>query len=227
VSDVLRRLHEVRERVEAACARSRRDPRSVRLVAVSKTVPVERIREAMAGGQTLFGENRVQEALAKIDDTGPGAHWHLVGRLQTNKAKHAAGVFELIHAVDGRLLAVELDRRAAAKGTRQAVLVQANLAGEPTKAGAGEAELLPLVEEVSKLTHLVLCGLMIIPPQEQDQEKTRLWFRRLRELRDLAVSRLGRPLPELSMGMTDDFEVAIGEGATIVRIGRALFGPRT
>ena len=180
----------------------------------------------MAAGQTLFGENRVQEALSKIGETGPGAHWHLVGRLQTNKAKHAAGVFELIHAVDGRALAVELDRRAAAKGTKQAVLVQANLAGEPTKAGAGEGAVLPLAEEVSKLTHLELCGLMIIPPQEENREKTRLWFRRLRELRDLAASRLARPLPELSMGMTDDFEVAIEEGATLVRVGRAIFGER-
>jgi pyridoxal phosphate enzyme (YggS family) len=227
VSEVARRLDEVRERIAAACERAGRDPRSVRLVAVSKTMPAALVREAMAAGQTLFGENRVQEALAKIDETGPGARWHLVGRLQTNKAKHAAGAFELIHGIDDRELADELDRRAAAKATTQAVLVQANLAGEPTKAGAGEDELLPLVDAVGRLPHLELRGLMIIPPPEQDPERTRPWFRRLRELRDLASSRLGRPLPELSMGMTDDFEVAIEEGATLVRVGRAVFGERS
>lgn len=226
MSEIARRLEEVRERIAAACVRARRDPGSVRLVAVSKTIPVALIREAIAAGQTLFGENRVQEALAKIGETGPGARWHLVGRLQKNKARHAAGAFELIHGIDDRELAAELDRRAAAKATLQAVLVQANLAAEPTKAGAGEADVLPLVEEVGKLAHLDLRGLMIIPPPEQDPERTRPWFRRLRELRDLAASRLGRPLPELSMGMTDDFEVAIEEGATLVRVGRGVFGER-
>lgn len=226
MTDVADRLERVRERVAAACARARRDPRTVRLVAVSKTIPAALVREAMAAGQTLFGENRVQEALAKIGETGPGARWHLIGRLQSNKARHAVGAFELIHGVDDRALATELNRRAAAKATTQAVLVQANLAAEPTKAGAGEAGLLPLVEEVGGLPHLELRGLMIIPPPEQDPERTRPWFRRLRELRDLASSRLGRPLPELSMGMTDDFEVAIEEGATLVRVGRAVFGER-
>lgn len=226
MSEVGRRLEQVHERIVRACERAGRDPGSVRLVAVSKTIAAARIREAMAAGQTLFGENRVQEAVAKIAETGPGARWHLVGRLQSNKAKHAVGRFELIHGVDDRELAVELNRRAAAQEATQPVLVQANLAGEPTKAGAGEGELLPLVEEVSKLPHLALCGLMIIPPPEQEAERTRPWFRRLRELRDLAASRLGRPLPELSMGMTDDFEVAIEEGATLVRVGRAVFGER-
>lgn len=226
MSEFARRLEDVRARIRSACGRARRDPGSVVLVAVSKTIPAARIREAIAAGQTLFGENRVQEALGKMEDAGAEARWHLVGRLQSNKAKQAVGAFELIHGVDGRALAVELDRRAAARGLMQPVLVQANLAAEPTKAGAGEDELLPLLEAVAALAHLDLRGLMIIPPPTADPESARPWFRRLRELRDLAAARLSRPLPELSMGMTDDFEIAVEEGATLVRVGRALFGPR-
>jgi PLP dependent protein len=227
VTEVTRRLQEVRDRMSAACARVRRDTASVRLVAVSKTVPAAVVAEAMAAGQTLFGENRVQEALTKMDATGPGAAWHLIGHLQKNKAKLAAGTFELIHGVDDRELANELDRRAASRSTTQPVLVQANLAAESTKRGAGEDELMPLLEVVAGLRHLDLRGLMIIPPPVDDPELARPWFRRLRELRDRAASRLARPLPELSMGMTDDFEVAIEEGATLVRVGRAIFGERS
>jgi pyridoxal phosphate enzyme (YggS family) len=226
VTEVSSRLQQVRGRIAAACARARRDPGSVRLVAVSKTVPAAVVAEAMAAGQTVFGENRVQEALAKMDATGPGAAWHLVGHLQQNKARLVAGVFELIHGVDDRELADELDRRAAARSATQPVLVQANLAGEATKRGAGEDGLMPLLEAVAGLRHLDLRGLMIIPPPAADPELARPWFRRLRELRDRAASRLARPLPELSMGMTDDFEVAIEEGATLVRVGRAIFGER-
>jgi pyridoxal phosphate enzyme (YggS family) len=226
VTDVSRRLQQVRSRMAAACARARRDPGSVRLVAVSKTVPAAVVADAMASGQIVFGENRVQEALAKIDAVGPGAAWHLVGHLQKNKARLAAGVFELIHGIDDRELADELDRRAAARSATQPVLVQANLAGESTKRGAGEDGLMPLLEAVAGLRHLDLRGLMIIPPPVSDPELARPWFRRLRELRDRAASRLARPLPELSMGMTDDFEVAIEEGATLVRVGRAIFGER-
>ena len=226
MTEVTRRLQEVRARIAVACARARRAPGSVRLVAVSKTVPAAIVAEAMAAGQSLFGENRVQEALTKIDATGPGAAWHLIGHLQKNKARLAAGVFELIHGVDDRELAAELDRRAASRSTTQPVLVQANLAGEPTKQGAGEEGLMPLLELVAGLRHLDLRGLMIIPPPVVDPELSRPWFRRLRELRDRAALRLARPLPELSMGMTDDFEVAIEEGATLVRVGRAIFGER-
>jgi pyridoxal phosphate enzyme (YggS family) len=226
VTDVSRRLEQVRSRMAAACARARRDPGSVRLVAVSKTVPAAIVAEAIAAGQIVFGENRVQEALAKMDAVGPGAAWHMVGHLQKNKAKLAAGVFELIHGVDDRELADELDRRAAARSATQSVLVQANLAGESTKRGADEDGLMPLLEAVAGLGHLDLRGLMIIPPPVTDAELARPWFRRLRDLRDRAASRLARPLPELSMGMTDDFEVAIEEGATLVRVGRAIFGER-
>jgi pyridoxal phosphate enzyme (YggS family) len=226
VTEVSRRLEQVRSRMAAACARARRDPGSVRLVAVSKTVPAAIVAEAIAAGQIVFGENRVQEALAKMDAVGPGARWHMVGHLQKNKAKLAAGVFELIHGVDDRELADELDRRAAARSATQPVLVQANLAGESTKRGADEEELMPLLETVAGLGHLDLRGLMIIPPPVADAELARPWFRRLRDLRDRAATRLARPLPELSMGMTDDFEVAIEEGATLVRVGRAIFGER-
>jgi len=219
-------LAAVRERIERACARSGRDPATVRLVAVSKTVPALRVREMLDAGQTLFGENRVQEALAKIPEVGPGAVWHLIGALQRNKARHAVGVFELIHGVDGLKLAAELDRRAAAAGLRQSILVQLNLAGEATKSGVGERELWPLLDGIAALEHLALRGLMTIPPPVDDAEDSRAPFARLRELRDRAARRIGRPLPELSMGMTDDFEVAVEEGATLVRVGRALFGER-
>jgi pyridoxal phosphate enzyme (YggS family) len=226
VTEIAVRLASVRERIAAACERSGRDPRSVGLVAVSKTVPAAAIADAIAAGQTVFGENRVQEALAKMSATSPDATWHLVGHLQKNKARQAAGAFALIHGIDDRELAVELDRRAQTKAIRQPVLVQANLAGESTKSGADEEGLMPLLASVAGMSHLDLRGLMIIPPAAADPEASRPWFRRLSELRERAVAHLGRPLPELSMGMTDDFEVAIEEGATLIRVGRAIFGER-
>lgn len=226
MTSIDRRLEDVRGRIAAACARARRDPVSVRLVAVTKTAPLAAVREAIAAGQGLFGENRVQEALPKILEAGPAAAWHLVGHLQKNKARLAVGAFELIHGVDDRELARELDRRASTAATVQPVLVQANLAGEPTKHGSPEEGLMPLLEVVAGLAHLDLRGLMIIPPPVDDPDQSRPWFRRLRALRDRAALHLGRPLPELSMGMTDDFEVAIEEGATLVRVGRAIFGER-
>lgn len=222
-----RALQQVRYRIAAACARARRDPAGVRLVAVSKTVPVERVREALAAGQADFGENRVQEALDKIPQVGPGARWHLVGHLQSNKARHAVGVFDLIHAVGAVDLAMEIDRRAAALGVVQPVLVQVNVSREATKHGADEADTPALVEAVASLPHLDLRGLMTIPEPSDDPETSRPAFVRLRELRDAAAARLGAPLPELSMGMTDDFEVAVEEGATIVRVGRGIFGERS
>jgi pyridoxal phosphate enzyme (YggS family) len=219
-------LEAVLQRVDRACRSSGRDAASVRVVAVSKTFPAERVRELLEAGHRLFGENRVQEALSKIPEVGPGPVWHLVGTLQRNKARHAVGVFDLIHGVDGRKLAVELDRRAAAAGLRQPILVQLNLSGEATKSGVSEDGLWPLLDEIAGLDHVDLRGLMTIPPPVQDPEQSRPWFAQLRELRDRAADHLGRPLPELSMGMTDDFEVAVEEGATLVRVGRAIFGER-
>ena len=221
-----RALAQVRYRIAAACARARRNPGEVRLVAVSKTVPAERVREVLACGQAVFGENRVQEALAKIPEVGAGATWHLVGHLQRNKARHAVGAFELIHSVDDLELAEEIDRRAAARGIVQAVLVQLNLSGEATKSGAEASAAVELVAGMKAMPHLDVRGLMTIPPPEEDPEASRPWFRALRELRDRAAEAVGSPLPELSMGMTGDFEVAVEEGATLVRIGTAIFGSR-
>jgi len=222
VTAALARVH---ERILRACESSGRDPANVRLVAVSKTVDVPRIALAVEAGQALFGENRVQEALGKMPEL-PGAVWHLIGHLQRNKARHAVGAFELIHGVDGEKLALEIDRRASAAGIRQGILVQANLSEEPTKRGVGEAETLRLVESIAALNHVELRGLMILPPPPSSPEASRPWFRRLRELRDRAEDGMGRPLPELSMGMTGDFEVAVEEGATLVRVGSAIFGAR-
>jgi pyridoxal phosphate enzyme (YggS family) len=219
-------LAAVRRRIEEACARAGREAGAVRLVAVSKSFPAERVRKLLDAGHTLFGENRVQEALAKIEAVGPGASWHLVGPLQRNKARHAVGAFELIHAVDGEKLAAEIDRRAAAMGVRQQVLLQLNLAEERTKAGVRRADLAALADAVARLEHVDLRGLMTIPPAPEQSGQSRRWFAELRELRDALAARLGRELPELSMGMTDDFEVAVEEGATLVRVGRAIFGER-
>ena len=216
----------VRKRIEDACRRAGRDPGSARLVAVSKTFPAERVRELLACGHRCFGENRVQEGLAKIEAVGPGPVWHLIGTLQRNKARHVVGAFDLIHGVDEIRLATELDRRAAARGLSQAILAQLNLSNEPTKSGVTEEALWPLLEAIAGLKNLDLRGLMTIPPPVERAEESRRWFSRLRELRDEASRRTGLGLPELSMGMTDDFEVAVEEGATLVRVGRAIFGRR-
>jgi PLP dependent protein len=220
------RLDDVRGRIAAACLKAQRPAEQVRLVAVSKTVPAERVRELIGCGQSLFGENRVQEARLKIPQVGPGALWHLVGTLQRNKARHAVGLFELIHSVDSIELAREIDRRAATTGRAQAVLLQLELAGEATKSGVIEQGFWPLLDAAAGLSHLELRGLMTVPPPVERAEASRGLFARLRELRDLGAQHLGCPLPELSMGMTDDFEVAVEEGATLVRVGRALFGER-
>ncbi|MBZ5637711.1 MAG: YggS family pyridoxal phosphate-dependent enzyme [Acidobacteriia bacterium] len=221
-----RALEDVRRRIADACARARRKPASVSLVAVSKTFAAERVKDLLLCGQDLFGENRVQEALLKIPRVGPGARWHLVGHLQRNKARHAVGAFELIHSLDDLDLAREVARRATALGIVQPVLAQVNLSREATKSGTGEDDTLPLLEAAAGLAGLELRGLMTIPPPAAYPEESRPWFARLRELRDRAEARLGIALPELSMGMSDDFEVAVEEGATLVRVGRALFGDR-
>lgn len=219
-------LQSVLDRMGEACARSGREPGEVRLVAVSKTFSADRIREALAAGQLLLGENRVQEALQKIPLLGPGATWHLIGHLQRNKVRHATGVFELIHSVDSLRLAQEIDRRAAEVGGNQQILVQVNLSHETTKFGVAEGELPALLDGIVEMPSLRLRGLMTIPPPAESPEDSRRWFAGMRELQSGWSARLGIPLTELSMGMTDDFEVAVEEGATLVRVGRAIFGER-
>jgi pyridoxal phosphate enzyme (YggS family) len=226
MTDIGASIAAVRQRVEQACARAGRSSDEVRVVAISKTFSVERIGELIEHGHTLLGENLVQESLRKIPRLGPEVRWHFVGHLQRNKARDVVGVFELIHSVDSARLAAELDKRAGRAGLRQAILIQVNLSREATKFGVGEDELPALLRSIAALEHLDVRGLMTIPPPAERAEESRPWFIRLRELRDRVVGTLDLPLPELSMGMTDDFEVAIEEGATLVRVGRAIFGER-
>lgn len=213
-----------------AASRAGRSAGEVTLVAVSKTNPAERVREAFAAGQTVFGENKVQEAegkIAALADLRPsGLRFHLVGHLQSNKAKKAASLFDLVHSVDS----VDLGRRLAQAGSELGrtieVLVQVDLAGESTKHGLPETELETTLAELRGLSSLRVRGLMILPPFAEDGEKTRPFFRRLRELRDEALRAGLLAGGELSMGMSHDFEVAIEEGATLVRVGTAIFGER-
>ena len=229
--ELVRNLNAVRARMAAACARSGRAPDSVRLVAVSKFHPARDIAVLAAAGQREFGESYVQEALIKQQElSGADILWHFVGGLQTKKAKSAAGRFVLIHSVDSEKLARELARRAADEHVLQPVLIEVNLAGEEQKAGIPEDELDGLAGIVASLRRnglgLDLQGLMCLPPMFDAPEEARPFFAHLRELRDGLAARLGLPLPHLSMGMTGDFEAAIEEGATIIRVGTCIFGPR-
>jgi pyridoxal phosphate enzyme (YggS family) len=221
-------LRTVQDRIARAAARAGRDPKSVQLVVVTKTVDVARIREAAAAGAAILGENRVQEAKEKIEQLGSLAPWHLIGRLQSNKAKYAVRLFELIHSVDNLGLAKELDRQAAKIGKKQDVLVEVSLANEAAKAGAAVADTPGLVREAAKLEHIAIKGLMTIPPYSDEPEASRPYFQRLRELASTIVREniANVSMQELSMGMSGDFEVAIEEGATLVRVGTAIFGMR-
>jgi pyridoxal phosphate enzyme (YggS family) len=220
------RLLRVRDRIAATAARVGRDPSSITLVAVSKTMPVEVIREGLAAGITILGENRVQEARDKIASLPGRATWHLVGHLQTNKAKLAVQLFEMVHSLDSLKLAEALDRHGQEAGNVVRCLVEVNLGGEESKSGTTEEGVRSLLEAAGRLTHLKIEGLMTIPPFLADPEQVRPYFRRLRNLRDKLAGE-GFHLADLSMGMTHDFEVAIEEGATMVRIGTAIFGART
>jgi hypothetical protein len=215
-------LARVRERIAVACERAGRDPASVKLVAVSKVQPVEAIREALEAGQRAFGENYAQELREKSDaiGEGPAVEWHFLGALQTNKVKMVVGRTALVHTCDRPSLAQELNKRAAALGTVQRVLVEVNLAEEPQKGGIAPRELGSFLDAVGKLSALRCEGFMCIPPADDDARKH---FRRLRELRDEFRGGAGS---ELSMGMSADYQAAIEEGATIVRVGTAIFGER-
>lgn len=216
-------LQSIRSRIANAAQRSDRDAAEVKLVAVSKTHPVEVLREAITAGVSGFGENKVQEAEGKIVGLGSdGIEWHLIGHLQSNKARKAVQLFDVIHSVDSLDIAERLERVCVEEGRESLpVLIQVDLAGEATKAGVAESELSSLIEYLRSCERLKLIGLMILPPFFDDAEATRPYFKRLRDIRDRLL-----PGGELSMGMSHDFEVAIEEGATMVRVGTAIFGER-
>jgi len=217
-------LRRVREAITRSAERAGRDPGQVVLVAVTKTLPVERIREAIGLGLTKLGENRIQEALPKIEEIGPAdLDWHLIGHLQTNKIKFVEGHFRMVQSLDSVGLAEALDRRLESPLD---VLIEVNVAEEPQKTGALPADLPAIARAVNRVQHLQLRGLMTVAPMVNDGEQVRPVFRELRSLRDATSQQLGVPLPVLSMGMTDDYPIAIEEGATMLRLGRALFGPR-
>lgn len=228
MNQISQNLEEIKRRIQEAARGAGRDPGEVRLVAVTKTVTLDRLQEAVAAGHTLFGENYVQEAKGKITELGPGLTWHFIGHLQSNKAKAAVAAFDLIHSVDRLRLAQALEQAAARQDKIQDILLQVNLAGEASKSGTAPEDAQDLLSKISQMPHLRVRGLMTMPPWLDDPEQVRPYFRALRELRDrLRDLRLGDgDLPELSMGMTGDFEAAVAEGATLVRIGTAIFGPR-
>ena len=227
-TDIAANIEKIKQRIAAACARAGRDPHSVALMAVTKTVTTERILQAVDAGVTLLGENYVQEAREKHELLGGRARMHLIGHLQTNKAKYAVRLFDCVHSVDRLELAQELDRRAKAVNRTVDILIEVNVSGEETKNGVSPAQARELIGRIAGLENLSVRGLMTMAPYSDDPETSRPYFQALRNLRDDIV-REGIPrvrMEELSMGMTDDFEVAIEEGSTIVRIGRAIFGAR-
>jgi pyridoxal phosphate enzyme (YggS family) len=225
MNQVAKNLEEVRSRIAAAAIRAGRNPAMVKLVAVSKTVAAGRIKEAWDAGQQIFGENYLQEAKAKIAALGPGPAWHFIGHLQSNKAKAAVELFGLIHGVDSLKLARAVEKAAAQMDKVQEILTQVNQAGEASKSGVNPEAAADLLREIAALPRLKVKGLMTMPPF-LDPEAVRPYFRALREFRD-RLEQLGLgPLPELSMGMSGDYEVAVEEGATLVRVGTAIFGRR-
>ncbi len=228
ISDVKENIVDIYKRMSYAAMRAGREPDSVKLVAVTKKVSSESIKEAINSGLRIFGENYIQEAKAKVNELSnsyENLSWHLTGHLQSNKAKIAVQLFDLIHTLDSIDLARELNKQAERIGKIQRVLVQVNLSKEGTKHGIHEEEISPLLKKISELKNLHLGGLMTMPAFFTDPDKVRPYMRRLRYIRD-GFGKKGYSLPELSMGMSGDFEVAIEEGATLVRIGTAIFGER-
>ncbi len=219
-------LKAIQERMAAACARAGREASSVTLLAVSKTHPPEAVQEAVAAGQLLFGENKIQEARAKIPLCPGRARWHFIGHLQSNKVREAVELFAMIQGVDSLVIAREISKRAVQAAKTVPILLEVNVAGEGTKFGYQPDQLLAELSELNALPKIELQGLMAIPPYTPVPEKARPYFQKLRELKGRAEQALGAPLPHLSMGMSGDFEVAIEEGATLVRVGTALFGER-
>jgi pyridoxal phosphate enzyme (YggS family) len=223
-----KRLKNIKDRINESAVRSGRDPKSVRLVAVSKTVPASRVKEAIDAGVDILGENYVQETRTKFNELAAyPISWHFIGHLQTNKAKYAVRLFDLIHSVDSLKLARELDKQAKKVNKVQDILIQINIGKEASKSGADAESVSNLVKDISFLGNISVKGLMIMPPFFDNPEKVRPYFSGLRNLRDQIHQTLKRvDLHELSMGLSNDFEVAIEEGATFVRIGTAIFGER-
>ena len=224
--DIAANLASLRDRIAAACARAGRDPAAVTLMGVSKFQPPEAIRAALDAGLTTFGESRVQEAKTKIPLCPGRARWQMIGHLQSNKCRDAVTLFSMIQSVDSLGLAQELNRQCERAAKTMPVLLEVNVAGEASKFGYAPAKLLADFHDLNQLPRLEVHGLMTIAPFSPMPERVRPVFRRLRELRTECEQLLGAPLPVLSMGMSGDFEVAIEEGATLVRIGSALFGER-
>ena len=218
-------LLKVREKIERAAQKAGRDPKEIKLVAVSKMVEVDRIKEAIEAGVSILGENYVQEAQEKIEALGKPVSWHFIGHLQSNKAKYAVRLFDVIHSLDSIPLAEELSRRAEQPDRVIRVMIEVNLSKEATKFGTDEERVLNLARRIQNLGHLSLEGLMTMPPYFDSPEMSRPYYVALRELEDRMIKD-GIPLKELSMGMSNDFEIAIEEGATYVRVGTAIFGPR-
>lgn len=225
MSSVRENLLRVVERIEKAARKAGRDPEKIKLVAVSKTVETDRIKEAIEAGITILGENYVQEAQKKIEEIGRPVSWHFIGHLQSNKAKYAIRLFDMIHSLDSIPLAEELNRRAGQADRMMKVMIEVNLSKEATKFGADEEMMLNLAKRIQGLSHLSLEGLMTMPPYFNSPELSRPYYIALRELKG-KMAEEGIPMRELSMGMSSDFEIAVEEGATYVRVGTAIFGPR-
>ena len=230
MEDIKDALTDIRERMRRTAVECGRDPDSVKLVAVSKTVSTERVLEGIQAGITILGENYVQEAREKIEALRSyPVSWHFIGHLQSNKARHAIGLFDLIHSVDSFKLAKELDKRAKAAAKVQKILIQVNISGEETKSGIDPIQTLQLVQNIGELEHLSVRGLMTMPPFFNAPERVRPYFRALKELQN-RIREAALPtvmMEELSMGMSGDFETAVQEGATLVRIGTSIFGRRS
>ena len=227
MSSILDNLERVREQIAQAAAKAGRDVKDVELVAITKTHPAEKVREAVEAGQTLLGESRVQEARAKIPELSSNIRWHFVGHLQKNKVRLALPLFEMIHSVDSLALAQDINRIAEEEGLYPRVLLEVNVAGEGSKFGFAPDDLREQMEALMGLPRLSLEGLMCIPPPAVESEDSRKFFVQVRELRDLLEKEFNMKLPQLSMGMTQDFAIGIDEGATLVRVGTAIFGERS
>jgi pyridoxal phosphate enzyme (YggS family) len=227
MSSIAENLRRVRDQIANAAVKSGRSASDIELLAITKTHPAEKVREAIAAGQSLFGESRVQEARSKIPELPSNSRWHFVGHLQKNKVRQALPLFEMIHSVDSLALAQDINRIAEEEGCYPRVLLEVNVAGEGSKFGFAHDRLREQMEALLALPRLSIEGLMCIPPIAEESDASRKFFVQLRELRDSLEKEFSLKLPQLSMGMTGDFPVAVEEGATLVRVGTAIFGERT